>query len=248
MGRCEHVRILDAEARERVHVEETSIVDLVRRGSPVREQVRLRFEQLVQRVEAFGLAGDAVDALHGSRQLIGNRRALGHQTREPRSRDLFFTLTLGDLRGVLRASGRQVLERREDAQELVELRILRAEDRRQRLDRAPVDERRELRVDRHLARAVGEQQKAVAEDELQLAALQHAPVLIAENRQQQLRLKLAFTGVQSMSKNRAAGEPGPFSSTSFHHAFALVPMPMWFGTKSTMCPRPSSVSLAVNVE
>jgi hypothetical protein len=56
----------------------------------------------------------------------------------------------------------------------------------------------------------------------------------------------SFTGAQSMSKNVAEGELGPFSSTSFHQAFAPVPMPMWFGTKSTMCSSPRSATALAN--
>ena len=52
--RLEHLRVLDAKAREIVDVEEPAVIDLVRRRPPVRQAVRLRLEQDVQRVEARG--------------------------------------------------------------------------------------------------------------------------------------------------------------------------------------------------
>ena len=53
-----------------------------------------------------------------------------------------------------------------------------------------------------------------------------------------LSFSSGLTGSQSMSKKRANGEDGPFSSTSRHHALAAGSMPMWFGTKSRIRPRP----------
>ena len=68
----------------------------------------------------------------------------------------------------------------------MELRAVGAEHRRERPDGAPQDGRRLLRIDRQLVVAVVEDERAVGEAERQLAALEHAPVLIAEDRQQQL--------------------------------------------------------------
>ena len=55
--RLEDLRVLDAQAGERVDVEEAPVVDLVRRRAPVREAVGLRLEQLVEPVEARGWPG-----------------------------------------------------------------------------------------------------------------------------------------------------------------------------------------------
>ena len=56
VDRREHVAVLDAQAGQRVDVEEPAVVDLVRRGPPVRQPVRLLLEQLVQLIEARRLA------------------------------------------------------------------------------------------------------------------------------------------------------------------------------------------------
>ncbi len=65
VGRGKDLRVLDAQPRELVDVEEAPVVDLVRRGAPVRQPVGLRFEQLVQGVEAVGPARLAVHLAHG---------------------------------------------------------------------------------------------------------------------------------------------------------------------------------------
>ena len=56
VNRLEHRRVFDAQAGQRVDVEEAAVVDLVRRGPPVRQPVRLLLEQLVQRVERVAAA------------------------------------------------------------------------------------------------------------------------------------------------------------------------------------------------
>ena len=99
--------------------------------------------------------------------------------------------------------------------------------RRQRLEREPEDARRLPRVDRqrrcHRTSSVSWPSRKAT---LQLAALEHAAVLIAEDWQQQLRVELRVLGAHSMSKKADAGELGPFSSTSFQRALRPVPMPM----------------------
>ena len=60
------------------------------------------------------------------------------------------------------------------------------------------------RIERQRAIEVVHMQRAVAEAERQLAALEHGAVLIAEDRQQHLVGRArGLTGVQSMSKKRA---------------------------------------------
>ena len=53
--------ILDPQPGQRVDVEEPPVVDLVEGRAPVGQAIRLHFQQLVQRIEALGLAGFAVE-------------------------------------------------------------------------------------------------------------------------------------------------------------------------------------------
>ena len=96
----------------------------------------------------------------------------------------------------------------------------------QRVDGPAQHARCLARIDGQLLIDIPQLQAPVAEGELQLAMLEHAAVLVAEDRQQQSRRQFRLHRRQSMSKNAAAGEPGPFSSTSFHHALRAGPMPM----------------------
>ena len=62
----------------------------------------------------------------------------------------------------------------------------------QTVGRRGVDPRRLRRIERQLLIEVPEDDGVAVKPELQLSALQYASVLIAEDRQQQLRLQLRF--------------------------------------------------------
>ena len=79
---------------------------------------------------------------------------------------------------------RQVLERRQDAQELVQLRTVGAKDGGQWSHRALEHRRRQFGVYRQLVVGVLEYECAIDEFERELAALQHTAVLIAKDWQQ----------------------------------------------------------------
>ena len=76
-----------------------------------------------------------------------------------------------------------------------------------RLDGRAVDARRLARVDRQLVLEVAQPERAVAEDQLQLPALEHVAVLIAEDRQQQLGVQLRLdrrpVDVEELRRRRA---------------------------------------------
>ena len=67
----EHRRVLHADGRQLVDVEEAPVVDLFAGHAPVRQTVGLRAKQRVERVEAVRLAGDAVQTADG----VGDVRA-----------------------------------------------------------------------------------------------------------------------------------------------------------------------------
>ena len=57
----EHARLVHAQRREVVDVEEAPVVDLVDRYAPVRQSIRLRVEQRVESIEAARIARRAVE-------------------------------------------------------------------------------------------------------------------------------------------------------------------------------------------
>ena len=57
----EHAALIHAQRREIVDVEEAPVVDLIDRDAPVRQPIRLRIEQRVERVEAARIARRAVE-------------------------------------------------------------------------------------------------------------------------------------------------------------------------------------------
>jgi hypothetical protein len=199
--------VLDAQPRQRVDVEEPPVVDLVGRRAPVREPVGLRLEQLVQRVEAGGIARPAVDGLDRRIDGLTHRRRLAHEPGEPGPRHFLLALALGDLVEVGLGVRRHLLQRRQDAQELVQVRILLAELVRERIDGPRVDARRLPGIDGQFVLEVAQHERAVRERQLQLAAFQHAAVLVAENRQQelgvQLRLDRCPVDVEEARRRRA---------------------------------------------
>ena len=135
--------ILYPQAGEPIDVEKAPIVDLVRRRPPVRQPIGLDLEQLMERVEALGAADLAVDVPDRGLDLLADRRTFRDQPREACPRDFLLALAVLDqclvpravfcgrlwldrCRGVVGQIG-EVLQRREDAQELMELRALGAE-------------------------------------------------------------------------------------------------------------------------
>ena len=100
-------RILDPQAGQRVDVEESPVVDLVQRRPPVRETIRLHFEQLVQVVEALGASGFAVEALDGLVDAPPTAGDSADQPREPAARHFLLAMTFAlRVRDRLRCRGR----------------------------------------------------------------------------------------------------------------------------------------------
>ena len=83
VGVLEHDRILDANGREVVDVEEAPVIDLGRRDPPVGEPVRLCIDQAIERIEALGDADDAVEGLHGALDRLIDRAVRCDDLRKP---------------------------------------------------------------------------------------------------------------------------------------------------------------------
>ena len=108
--RLEYLRPLHVKRGQRVHVEEPPVIDLVRRGAPVRQPIRLHLEQLVKGIETRRVAGDSVHVSHRIVDVPGNRRFVLRQSVQPRLRHFFLAVPLRDSARVALGVGRQILE------------------------------------------------------------------------------------------------------------------------------------------
>ena len=203
----EHRRIFHAHAGQLVHVEEAPVVDFVRRRPPVGQPVVLLVEQRVQPIEAARIAGAPFHtAIARSMCSRTSGRRLG-QAHQPFARDFLFAMTLDHLVGIALGRRRQVLQRRDDAEEFAQVRIFVAQLFAKAFD--VVFEQHDVapRIERQHAIEVVQDQRAIAEAKLQLAAFEHGAVLIAEDRQQhlvgQLRLDRRPVDVEEARVDRA---------------------------------------------
>ncbi len=142
--------ILDSQPGKRVDVEEPPVVDLVEGRAPIGQAIRLHFQQLVQRIEAVGPAGFAVEYRDHRLDRIADSGRLRDQPRQTSARDFLLTLPDGHALRLRVGVRRQVLELRDDAQVLLQQRVVGAEHLSQRPDGLAVDARRLARVDRQL--------------------------------------------------------------------------------------------------
>ena len=190
------------------------------------EAVRLGLQQVVQGVEACRVSGRSVHAIDCLRYVTCDGGFLLSQSFEPRFCDLLLSMAFGNPFGLLFGVGREIFERAEDAEKLVQTRTVGAQLDGQRLDREAQHARRTPRIDRQLLVEISEDERAAAELESQLAAVEHAAVLVAEDRQQQLRMKLGFervpVDVKELRRLRAGavlehvGPPRVSASTDSH--------------------------------
>src|SRR5580704_5602223 len=101
---------LHSDGRERVHVEEASVVDLLGGDAPEGEPVALIAEQLVESVEA---GRDARLTSHVGKDAVdrsGNPRTVFAEFRQPPLDDLFFARALGAAVGSRLAARWEVAE------------------------------------------------------------------------------------------------------------------------------------------
>ena len=118
MRRVEHFRQFHSDRRQIVHVEESAIINFLRRDPPERESIRLGVEQFVELVEAARIARATVDlgerffdrALHLRRFLTTPLQTSFH--------DFLFARALGDFFRIGLGPPRQIFERGQNALEL----------------------------------------------------------------------------------------------------------------------------------
>jgi hypothetical protein len=89
---AEHRRHLLAQADEVVDVEEAAIVDLVGCDAPERQAIGLALEQLMQRAEALGRAGPAVERFEFGLDSVDGYRLI--ESRLPTASYRYVTVSL----------------------------------------------------------------------------------------------------------------------------------------------------------
>ena len=209
VGRLEDRRLLHADRRQIVDVEEAPVVDLVPGGLPERQAVRLPRQQLVQPVETPGIALHAVVAAHVVFHERLHLGGLADQRRQPALHDLLLPLALLQARGVLLPLWRQMVECRDDAAQLEQLRMLRPECLLQRVETPFQDGHVAAGVEREDRVVVADAESAAPVLELQLLILQEPTILVPEQREQDLVLQLGLDRVpfdieEARARRRAA--------------------------------------------
>ena len=178
----EHVGVFHPHRGEGVDVEEAAVVDLLRRDAPMRQAVSLRVEQLVEQIEAARLLLGPVEDPDVLLQVPADRLASGEQRRYPPLHDFLLPPALLAAGGILLVARGHVLEHEEDALQLVH-RLALAQRPLQFLDAVGEDLRIGARVEREEMVVVPDPERPLVELELDLAALEHRPVAVAQHGQ-----------------------------------------------------------------
>jgi hypothetical protein len=229
---------LHAQRGQLVDVEEAPVVDLVAGHAPVRQAVGLRVDQGVERVEARALAdasvelsppssrpGAGADAAKAPPGAPSAGSCRGCRARGPRARRLRAAAAGPAPRPAPAPLARTLRPRRSRCSTRAAAAVG------GRIERQPV-----------LVVAQREVAAAGVEDQLQLAALEHDAVLVAEHGQQHLAAQGRVGGPPVDVEVVGIGRRRPFSSTSSHQALSPPSTPMWLGTMSTSSPMPCACS------
>ena len=177
-----------------VDVEEAPVVDLLAGHPPVRRAVGLVRQQRVELVHARRVAGLSVEdadvvldeGAHGRR-----RREQGDELLPP-----FFLLALarGHVLGALLGGRRQRREPRDERLQRGDVGVIAAERGHEAIDPVAEDAGPRLWRDRQDGVEVAHEEAPVLEDELELTAIEHHAVLVAQHRQQDLVGQLGLHG------------------------------------------------------
>ena len=182
----EHFRLLHADRRELVDVEEAPVVDLLTRHAPERQPIHLRVEQPVEEIEASRIARRAVEALDGLIDEVPHVGRVAQERIEPPPS----LLRARPARGL--GVKRERREPREERLQLEHRRMLGAEGPVELLHAMADDPRVRARRDGQERVVVADAKAAALALEPELSRVEHGAVLIAEDRQQHLARELAL--------------------------------------------------------
>ena len=208
MGRLEHLGAIHANGGQVVHIEKAPVVDLLGRDAPVAQAVGLPLDQRIQHVEAARVAALAVEAPH---RLLDRGAHFGRrigQRRQPALEDLLLAPALDHFGALGLGARRQVLQAGHNALVFQHLLVLAAQGRDQLLQRDAQNIDIGARVDRQIGLPVAQKERAILVAQHQLAVLQHAAVLLAQDRQQHLVLQLGLQRVPVDVEERREARAG----------------------------------------
>ena len=189
--RLENLRQFDADRGEFIDVKKAPVIDLLGRDAPVAQSVRLRADQLIEGVEAAPIAGLAFDLAQRRLDRADKLRALRAPAQQPALDDFLFAHALRDLLRVGRGAQREMFERGDDALEFRQ-EILRDTRGCEPVERGLQDHGVGAGRDRQPRLEVAEKECAGLELQLEFAALEHAPVLVAENGKEHAVVEVAL--------------------------------------------------------
>ena len=174
MNGVEHPGQLDPNCRQIIDVEKTAIIDFFCRDPPKRQPIRLRVQQRIQRIKAARIARISIDLRH----------CFFDRLLDLWLDDLLFTGAFRNSFRIRFGALRQILERGQNALQFrIKIFVLVVGEILQRdFENVTISTGR----DRQPALAIEKIKRSLLETHLQFAALKHAPVLVAQNWQQNL--------------------------------------------------------------
>ena len=186
----EHFGQFHPDCRQIIHIEKTAIINFLGRDAPKRQAIRLRVKKLIQPIEAPGIAWATVNF---SQRFFNRALNLGCFLTTPLQtalHDFLFPRALGDLFRIGLSPSRQILQRSQNALKLgVKLFVFVFREIFQRhLEHETISAGR----NRQFLISIGQREGALFEMHLQFAALQHATVLIAQDREQNFIAQVGF--------------------------------------------------------
>ena len=189
-------RILHAQGRELVDIEEPAVVDRFGRYSPVREAVRLRLEQIVQAAPLRRHVALLVDRRHARLDIAADLDVRAREARKPRAVQALVAhaLRASLVREVV--ARRQITECRQQTLEGQQPFVAGGYSAFERIEVGLEDSRVIRRVDGAAMLEVrdGERPEGAVELEHDLAAIEDVAVVVTQDRQQHLAAQLVLQG------------------------------------------------------
>ncbi len=205
MRRFKNFRQFHSNRRQIVDIKKPAVINFFSRHPPKGQPVGLRVEQLIERVKAARVARFSIDLPQRFFDRLLHLRRLHTTTFQTTLDDFLLADALRDAPQIGLGALRQIFERGQDALEfgIKILLLILGEILPCDLQNISISARR----DRQPAIVVGKIKSALFEADLELAPLKHAPVLIAQNREQnfaaQVRLERMPFDVEIRRVHRA---------------------------------------------
>src|SRR5438093_62647 len=208
MGFVEDRRIFHADGDEIVDVEKTAVIDLFRGDTPVRQAVGLIIEEIVEKVEASRLAFRPVKTLDILLDEFRDGGAVSHDRRQPLLDDFIFAVTLKHALGTAFIRARQMSQGGNDALQFHDMGVMSASKLYQVIQSVRQDPQIGSRCDRQGVIVIPHCKGAVLIRKRDLLILEHEPVEIAQDRQQDFIVQFSLERVPVNVKECRVGGAG----------------------------------------